>query len=101
VLEAWRRGARFDAWTEEFRWDAWQAAATALGVDLDAAAAVQPGTSQVESGVVEEFLAEEARRAADGVATPDCRTAGCTGCGVCGNGVEMDLLSPTGVGESR
>jgi hypothetical protein len=35
ILEAWRRGARFDAWTEHLRWDAWVAAMDAAGLDID------------------------------------------------------------------
>ena len=29
ILEAWKRGARFDAWSEHLRWDVWVAAAEA------------------------------------------------------------------------
>jgi radical SAM family uncharacterized protein len=34
ILEAWRRGARFDAWSEHLRWDAWTAGAEAAGLDI-------------------------------------------------------------------
>ena len=35
ILEAWKRGARFDAWSEYLRWDAWVAAMEAAGLDID------------------------------------------------------------------
>ena len=34
ILEAWRRGARFDAWSAHLRWDAWTAGMTAAGLDV-------------------------------------------------------------------
>lgn len=35
ILEAWRRGARFDGWDETFRNDLWQDAYAATGIDPD------------------------------------------------------------------
>jgi len=93
VYEAWRRGARFDAWSEEFRWEAWESAATAVGLDLNEAATAAPAATPVDCRVSPAFFAEERRRAVVGVTTADCRFAGCVGCGVCGDGVEMELLS--------
>jgi len=33
ILEAWRRGAKFDAWTEGFRYDRWLEAFEAARLD--------------------------------------------------------------------
>ena len=35
ILEAWRRGARFDAWSDHLSWDAWVAGMRAAGLDID------------------------------------------------------------------
>jgi radical SAM family uncharacterized protein len=34
MLEAWRRGARFDAWSDHLSWDAWVAGMNVAGLDL-------------------------------------------------------------------
>jgi radical SAM family uncharacterized protein len=35
ILEAWKRGARFDAWSEHLSWSAWTAGMRAAGLDID------------------------------------------------------------------
>jgi hypothetical protein len=34
ILEAWRRGARFDAWSDHLSWPAWVAGMHAAGLDI-------------------------------------------------------------------
>jgi len=34
ILEAWKRGARFDAWSEHLNWDAWQEGMRVAGLDI-------------------------------------------------------------------
>jgi radical SAM family uncharacterized protein len=34
ILEAWRRGARFDAWSDHFSWPAWEAGMRLAGLDF-------------------------------------------------------------------
>jgi radical SAM family uncharacterized protein len=34
ILEAWRRGARFDAWSDHLAWDAWVAGLDMAGLDV-------------------------------------------------------------------
>jgi radical SAM superfamily enzyme YgiQ (UPF0313 family) len=36
ILEAWRRGARFDAWSDHLSWEAWLAGVECAGLDLAA-----------------------------------------------------------------
>ena len=89
LLEAWRRGCRFDAWTSEFSFDRWSEAAAACGYDLEDIAceefpldAALPW-DHTSPGVSKGFLQREWRRAAQGVTIPDCTRESCVGCGVC------------------
>ena len=98
ILEAHRRGARFDAWTERFDLARWEEAARAVGVDMHAIACTsfEVGATlpwdHISAGVSERFLKREWERAQQGVLTPDCTRTSCTGCGVCqALGVENDL----------
>ncbi len=96
VEEAWRRGARFDGWSEHFRFPLWEAAAAATGIELGTADLLSAGTlpweSAVAVGASRSFLSDERARGARGELTDDCRDGLCASCGVCGAGVEMDLL---------
>ena len=89
VLEAWRRGCRFDAWSDQFHYDVWLEAGRAVGVDLEEAAAetfpldARLPWEHTSPGVNKGFLRREWRRAMEGVTTPDCTMTSCTGCGVC------------------
>ena len=89
LLEAWRRGCRFDAWTSEFSFDRWSEAAAACGYDLEDIACEEfPVDARLpwdhtSPGVSKGFLQREWRRAAQGVTTPDCTRESCVGCGVC------------------
>ena len=89
LLEAWRRGARFDAWTDCFDYARWDGAARACGFDLvEVACSDTPleGTlpwEHTSPGVSMGYLRREWRRACEGVRTPDCTMTSCTGCGVC------------------
>jgi radical SAM family uncharacterized protein len=97
VEAAWRHGARFDGWSEHFSYSAWQAAADELGVTLGEPACLADGRPEwrdaVDAGLVPRFLADEFERSIAGELTPDCRSEDCSACGVCGGGVEMELLA--------
>lgn len=89
LLEAWRRGCRFDAWTSEFSFERWSEAAAACGYDLEDIACEEFDVDarlpwdHTSPGVSKGFLQREWRRAAMGVTTPDCTRESCVGCGVC------------------
>jgi len=91
VLEAYHLGCRFDGWTERFKFPLWEEAFEKAGLSLSdyAEAEYVQGWplpwSHIETGVTEDYLWEERRRAFDGVTTLDCASNGCTGCGVCGD----------------
>jgi radical SAM-linked protein len=87
ILGAWRRGARFEAWSEHFRLAPWAEALAEAGLSLadclgprDPAAPLPWEHLRV---VDRDFLLAERTKARGGEQTPDCRTAGCQGCGVC------------------
>jgi radical SAM superfamily enzyme YgiQ (UPF0313 family) len=96
VEAAWRRGARFDGWTEWFDVELWRAAATDVGIELDALACAAPNEPSpwhiVDAGFEEGFLALEAGRAVARQRTDDCRRGRCGACGVCHDDVGMDLV---------
>ena len=86
VVEAWRRGAKFDAWSEHVKTRAWREAFEAVGVD-PAFYCHRPRDlwerfpwSHIASGVSEAFLRKEWLRMQKELSTPDCRS----GCSVCG-----------------
>lgn len=88
VLTAWREGARFDGWSEHFDAERWRRAFAAHGLDLDALArrSLPPEAELpwdlIDPGVSKRFLMAEFERARTGEPTPDCRGAGCVGCGM-------------------
>lgn len=89
VLSAWRHGCRFDAWTDQFHYDRWEEAASEVGIDLvETASESFPLDAHLpwehtSPAVSKGYLQREWRRAMEGVTTPDCTRASCTGCGVC------------------
>lgn len=88
VLAAWRDGAIFDGWSEHFDPQRWQRAFAAQDLDLDYLARrslpleAELPWAVIDPGVSKHFLAAEFERARTGEPTPDCRGAGCTGCGM-------------------
>ncbi|MGM0491457.1 MAG: TIGR03960 family B12-binding radical SAM protein [Armatimonadota bacterium] len=89
VIEtAWRAGAIFDGWTEHFKPDLWREAFASHGLDIEHRARMTlPRDAElpwdvIDAGVSREFLEDELDRAISGDPTPDCRGAGCQGCGM-------------------
>jgi len=96
ILTAWQKGARFDGWSEYFSFERWMNAFNECQVEPDFyVTRPRPYTEImpwdfIDIGVTKEFLSEENQLAMAGVLSPDCRQAGCTGCGVC-TSLEVDL----------
>jgi len=108
VLEAWRRGARFDGWTEFFNPELWDASFQAAGVDPAFYVSRERALGEVlpwehlSSGVERRFLAREREKALKAEPTPDCRWSPCSGCGVCENtGVSARLAGERPAGTGR
>ncbi len=87
VIEAaYRAGARFDSWSEHFRNELWMDAFASCGVDPDFYTVRERSLDEclpwdfIETGVTNEFLKREWKRALLEIVTPNCR-AECSGCG--------------------
>ncbi len=88
IVEAWQRGARFDAWNDHMRLDTWREAAKALGLDLESYLGRRDFDEplpwdHLDCGVDPAFIRAEYDKALEGAYTPDCRVHGCQKCGLC------------------
>jgi radical SAM family uncharacterized protein len=88
IYHAWQLGSRFDAWSEHFSFDNWMKAFAEAGRDPASDAQRERSLdevlpwSHIDSGVSEDFLKRELRRALEGLDTPDCRHNACNACGL-------------------
>ena len=96
LLNAWKKGARFDGWSEHFKYNVWIEAFKDVALDPDFYATRDRSMDEVmpwdhlSSGATKEFLAREYQHAISEVLTHDCRHDQCSICGVCpGLGVEI------------
>jgi radical SAM family uncharacterized protein len=86
ILDAWRRGAQFDAWQEHFQMRRWLDALQAAGLDPDFYTVRERSEdevfpwSHIDIGVSRSYLLSEYRRAQLAQTTPQCRDA-CSFCG--------------------
>jgi len=85
---AWKNGVRLDGWSEHFSLAQWQQAAAECDIDMESYLRrrsmdqVLPW-DHLHSGVDRSFLEAEYHKALQLEYTPDCRTQGCQGCGLC------------------
>jgi len=88
IFYAWRQGARFDSWAERFDFNIWLEAFDKAGLDPKFYANRERDAEEVfpwdhiDPLVSLEFLLKEFAKAKKGIPTPDCRKAGCVGCGI-------------------
>ncbi len=97
LCEAYRNGCSFDAWTDKFFYAGWQQAFSRFGMDLEQQVS-RPFTDEdllpwghINVGIDPSFLLAEREKALRQEATPDCRTSGCQGCGVCHESTGISL----------
>ncbi len=99
LLGAVSEGARYDAWSDRFRWDVWEPLLSGSGLE-EWVRSPRPADSRlpwdfVDTGVGRGYLLQEWERYRRGGTTPDCRSAGCRGCGACtGGAVEASKTVP-------
>jgi radical SAM family uncharacterized protein len=88
ILEAWRRGARFDAWSEALNVQFWWEAFAAQGLDPGFYAHRERSLEETlpwdlfSPGVSKEYLISEYRRSLNEEKTLDCREGPCRTCGI-------------------
>ena len=86
LVEANKRGQRFDGWDECFDFEKWMDIFASVGIDPAFYANRQMSYDEIlpwdhiDCGVTKEFLMRESEKARRGVTTPDCRTQ-CSACG--------------------
>jgi radical SAM family uncharacterized protein len=99
LLEAWKRGVRFDGWSEHFRYDTWHEAFEACGLSprryLRAYSQDEILPWDVlDASLHKKFLKIEWIKAVRERETDDCKWGHCYACGVPGNGQDTVLAAP-------
>ncbi len=99
ILEAWKRGAKFDAWQDQFHYDFWLEAFAACGLDpafythrtrfLDE---IFPW-EHINIGVTKKFLTQDYTWSLEGKTRPDCRRQ-CFACGILPGFAELRRQNP-------
>ncbi len=88
LLEAWRRGARFDAWNECDTLPAWRGAWEACGYGPEESCHRERPLDEIlpwdhlDLGVTREFLRQDYEKSLRGGFTEHCQTEACGDCGV-------------------
>jgi radical SAM family uncharacterized protein len=99
LLEAWKRGAKFDAWQEHFKYEAWQAAFAACGLDPEFYThrpRLMDETfpwDHIDVAVKKQFLAEDYLWSLRGQTRVDCRER-CFACGILPKFTQMRAQTP-------
>jgi radical SAM family uncharacterized protein len=99
LLEAWKRGVRFDGWSEHFRYKTWHEAFAACGISprqyLRAYSQEEILPWDVlDAALTKKFLKIEWIKAVHERETEDCKWGHCYACGVPGNGDDTVLAEP-------
>ena len=95
LIEAWRRGSRFDGWKESFRDQAWREALAATGIEeriylgpLDRESPLP--WDHIETGIKKSHLLRELDKALKEEPTPSCLDISCADCLGCEAWVRLD-----------
>ena len=99
ILEAWRRGARFDAWTEHHDHEAWMQAFAAARLEPEFYTHRERPIDEVlpwdhiDAAVSKRFLTEDYLWSLEGRTRVDCRER-CFACGILPKFVELRRMHP-------
>lgn len=86
LLEAHKRGMKWDAWESDFSFSAWMEVFRSVGIDPDFYACRRIGEDEIlpwdmiDTGVSKAFLKAELHRSMEAATTPACSEK-CSGCG--------------------
>jgi hypothetical protein len=87
ILEAWKRGAKFDAWGDQFHFGIWQEAFQSTGLEPDFYTHRERATDEVlpwdhiSTSIRKKYLSQEYLRSKQGLVQGDCREI-CHACGI-------------------
>ena len=96
LLNAYRKGCKFDGWSDKFKYQLWQEACCDESVDIDFYTTRLRDTAEplpwdhIDAGVTKDFLKSELLKAEHGEYTVDCRSGDCNSCGVC----DFEIIEP-------
>ncbi len=96
LLNAYRKGCKFDGWSDKFNYQLWQEAFCDESVDIDFYTTRLRDTTEplpwdhIDAGVTKDFLKSELLKAEHGEYTVDCRSGDCNSCGVC----DFEIIEP-------
>lgn len=96
LLNAYRKGCKFDGWSDKFNYQLWQEAFCDESVDIDFYTTRLRDTAEplpwdhIDTGVTKDFLKSELLKAEHGEYTVDCRSGDCNSCGVC----DFEIIEP-------
>ena len=89
LINAYKKGCRFDGWSDKFRYPLWQEALEEEGIDPELFSTAKQNLSEplpwdhIDSRVSKSFLKCEWEKALGGSPTDDCRQGICGQCGTC------------------
>jgi radical SAM-linked protein len=96
LLEAYKKGCKFDGWSDQFQYQLWQEAFCCTGVDVDfyttraRDAEEALAWDHIDTKVTKDFLKNEWQKATKSEHTIDCRNGECNACGVC----DFEFIEP-------
>lgn len=89
LLKAWQKGCRFDGWTDQLRFDLWMEAFQETDISPESFLYQKIPLEcplpwdHIQTGVPKSLLAEELRRALEGIVSQGCGSRKCSRCHLC------------------
>ncbi|MBF0224348.1 MAG: TIGR03960 family B12-binding radical SAM protein [Desulfobacterales bacterium] len=96
LVDAYKKGCRFDGWSDKFRHDLWKQAFIDSEIDVDSYISKKIDVTEslpwdhIDIRIKKEFFIEERNRAFLENTTGDCRNGDCNNCGIC----DFDTIAP-------
>ncbi len=96
IINAYKKGCRFDGWNEHFRIDLWEKAIEEENIDVFYYTGRNRNTDEplawdiIETGINKDFFIDELNKGKKELLTSDCRFGECSDCGIC----DFDTIKP-------